>query len=642
MRAWVLMVGVAAVVSACGGGRKDEAGEPLVPAAQASGGPALDAQGRRRVATAVSASDKSLLPVEAAATALNPAVISQLLDFGETHYPAWFPSHQPDRQADIWTYRYYPETGIFLGVAFGQVYVVGGAFGETLVHVGAVLDFITPAPLPSATVSTDFTQRTPWNLSTAAQVTLRDAAGQAVAGALSCTPDDPVALAVSADCGTLRGLRLGTQTFQVRQGNLVAHATVKVIPQPQPLGSHNQSNFQLVVTPDGRVLAWGANSSGGQLGQGQRSPALASLALPTAVKTSSGQGALSGIVQAVAGEGLALALDEDGQVWSWGAGDGLGRIASNGDPLPGPVQDATGTAPLRRIVSVSTSGSNAAALADDGTVYTWGRYTAEGSSEFRRYPLPATLPGPAVAVSAGWNWAAALLADGRLMTWGYHSSGNMGQAAPSGSAVAPGFVVDAATAQPLNNVVAIAMGYLHGLALTANGQVFGWGKNGSGQLGQNDALGEYRQAVAVKAPDGSGAAWTGVRMVAAGGLHSLALDAAGQVYSWGGSQSGQLGDGANHPRVNQSALPAPVVGTSGAGALGGIVALAAADTNGLALAQDGSLLIWGSGSDGRLGQGGTGTATSYVPLGVKGEGGSGTLNLAPLVRWPNLLRRGIF
>jgi alpha-tubulin suppressor-like RCC1 family protein len=608
-------------LAACGGGSSDDAA-------------VASSQNKRQVALAAAVAQ------QAAGTPVSDAAIQQLLDFAETQYPQYFPSHQASRHLDIWTYRSYPETGVFLGVAFGKVYVLGGSLGEQVTYVGQVLDFITPAAQPTASAATALTGKTPWNISAAAQFSLFDAAGTPVGGPLACSSDAPAALEVAADCSAVKGLRLGAQSVTVSSGGLSAKATIKVIPQAQPLGTNGKAGYNLVVTPDGRVLAWGINSSGA-LGQGKFSSALPSLSLPTVVKDSTGQATLGGIVAASAGESVAMALTEDGEVYSWGGGDSMGRTALNGDSLPGKVRDATGNATLQHIVAVAVGNDNAVALVDDGTVYSWGYYSGQPGSDPKKVPGLVALPGKAVAVSAGWNWSAVLLADGRVMSWGYTSDGSTGQGAASGTRGTPGFVLDKASGQALAGIVSLSAGYLHGLALTATGQVYGWGRNSYGQLGQNDDVSTYSSAVPVKAP-GSSTPWTGLQAVVAGGNQSLAIDGSGKVFSWGYSQNGELGDGANHPRLNASGVPAAVVNAAGIGQLGEIAAIAAGYSHSLALAKDGSLLIWGTGFGGNLGQGGSSTTLSYVPLLVKNEAGTSTLDLAPMSRWPNLLRRGLF
>ena len=521
----------------------------------------------------------------------------------------------------------------------------GGGGGDTT-------PVVPPAPgVATATVNVPATGKTPWNLATSAAFTLRDGSGTQVVGALVCTSDVPGALTVSADCSSLTGKRLGAQVVTVSSGSVTAKATVKVIPQAQPIGTHGPASpygsgeINLVTTTDGRVLAWGANP-GGALGQGMSVAQLASLSLPTAVKDPTGLSTLSNIVAASAGEKMGLALSEDGEVYSWGDNnDGvLGRTAINGDPLPGKVVSPTGGATLQHIVAVSAGASNAVALADDGTVYSWGYYSGQAGADPK--PVPgqvaavsgAGVLGNAVAVSAGWNWSAALLADGRIVTWGFGSDGRQGQPSATGLTAAPGYVVDASTGQPLTGVVALSAGYDFGMALNTGSQVFAWGNNAYGQVGQGVLNSEYHSAVLVHAGNGTGLL-SGITMVAAGGNHALALDSAGQVYSWGYSQDGELGDGASHPRLNASALPAAVVGPTGLGQLNGVVALAAGYSHSMAFAGDGSLLIWGSGFRGDLGQGGIVQNNSYVPLTVLNEAGSASLSLGPLSYWPNLLQR---
>jgi alpha-tubulin suppressor-like RCC1 family protein len=495
-----------------------------------------------------------------------------------------------------------------------------------------------------------------WSLSTATQFRLRNQAGAPVSGPLTCTSDAPAELVVGTDCASVSGRRLGTHTVTVTAGGVSAKAQVKVIAPPYPLGSHGAASshgsgqYNLVVTPDGRVLAWGANP-GGALGQGQTEAELTRQPLPVAVKDGTGQDVLRGIVAVSAGSVSALALTEDGEVYSWGLNDDnrLGRAAPNGDALPGKVLGPAGGAALRGIVAVSAGDSNAVALGDDGAVYSWGRYTGQSGAEPKATPGQVNAVGGggpltgAVAVSAGSNWSAALLADGRVVTWGFGADGRQGQGtlAPGPAFTqAPGFVVRQGTALPLSGVVALSAGYNFGLALIEAGEAYAWGNNSFGQLGQNSAgITPVPGAVAVLAPGGA-APMTGLSMVAAGGNHALAMTGAGAVFSWGYSQDGQLGDGPFHPRLSFSPLPAPVVGAAGAATLTGVASIAAGYAHGLALASDGRVFIWGDGLRGNLGQGGPGEADSYAPLSVWNEAGSGALSLAPLGYWANLLQRG--
>ena len=129
-------------------------------------------------------------------------------------------------------------------------------------------------------------------------------------------------------------------------------------------------------------------------------------------------------------------------------------------------------------------------------------------------------------------------------------------------------------------------------------------------------------------------------MVSVGGNHALALNSAGDVFSRGYAQDYALGDGANRPITNQTLTPIRVVNESSLGSLTGIVSISAGYQFSSALKSDGSLLIWGNGFRGNLGQGGTSAVSSAVPTPVKNAAGSASLSLAPLPAYPNLLKRG--
>jgi alpha-tubulin suppressor-like RCC1 family protein len=94
--------------------------------------------------------------------------------------------------------------------------------------------------------------------------------------------------------------------------------------------------------------------------------------------------------------------------------------------------------------------------------------------------------------------------------------------------------------------------------------------------------------------------------VAGGTTHALALRANGTVLSWGDGAFGKLGDGTTASRLT----PGPVSG------LTNIVAIAAGHHHSLALDASGHVWAWGTGFYGALGEGGT--ADRYAPIQVPG------------------------
>jgi alpha-tubulin suppressor-like RCC1 family protein len=170
-------------------------------------------------------------------------------------------------------------------------------------------------------------------------------------------------------------------------------------------------------------------------------------------------------------------------------------------------------------------------------ISTWGDYI------YGRLPLPAGLTN-VVAIASGHTHGLALRNDGTVAAWMSYMASNVGQ-------------TNVPTA--LSNVVAVAGGWVHSLALHENGTVAAWGRwfdNG------NDIEG-------VSVPFGL----TNVVAIAGGDEHDVALRSDGSVVVWGVNGHGQLN------------VPANVTN---------IVAISAGSTHTLALRADGTVVAWGS------------------------------------------------
>lgn len=153
----------------------------------------------------------------------------------------------------------------------------------------------------------------------------------------------------------------------------------------------------------------------------------------------------------------------------------------------------------------------------------------------------------------------------------------------------------------------VAAGLFHSLALSTDGQVFAWGRGDNGQLGQGDNNLDSSTPLLV-----SGGALIGkfITDISAGGYHSMALDADGVVYTWGANDSGQLGDNTtidswtpilvnNSVGFTLSSRDVTIFGDSNAVAITGIVA-----GNRHSLANDkitGTVYAWGSNTFAQLG-----------------------------------------
>ena len=480
-----------------------------------------------------------------------------------------------------------------------------------------------------------------WNADTPLNVTLRAKDVIDVAGKnLKCVALDPARLTVAANCSSAKGYRLGEQQVQISADGLSAILTLHVIPQRQALGTQgNARSHNLVTTPSGTVWAWGYNS-GNTMGQGGAIAGANNwLNLPRSVKEANGLADLSGIVAASIGENNAMALTEGGLVQAWAGSETFARTTPS-SKLPSLVRNAANDGNLKNIVQVEVGMNNAVALSDDGQVWTWGDYPGQGGNagNYPNHPVQASGAPLAnvVQVAAGGLFSLALTEDGKVYGWGWNGVGQTGRGIKSTKEDFVAAVRLAADNSELSGVVAISAGYHHALALTADGRVYAWGDNAYSEIGQGARGGDYPRAVLVKDVAGTGLLGN-IVMVAAGGNHSYALDKNGKVWAWGLNNDGETGNGLNN-NLGEAPLPRAVVGTDGTGQLGGIVSIAAAYTHGLALAADGTVLIWGDGFGGNLGQGNDTWTERAVPTPVKL--GSGTLVLAPLSAYTNLLRRG--
>ena len=206
-------------------------------------------------------------------------------------------------------------------------------------------------------------------------------------------------------------------------------------------------------------------------------------------------------------------------------------------------------------------------------------------------------------------------APSAAMSWGANGYGQLGVGAqrlpgPQGGEFT-------SSGQPLEisgltEVRSVAAGAGLMLAVLEGGGVEAWGENEDGQLGTGTSTGPEvceqsgmeLEPCSLKplAVHGLG----GVRAVAAGGAHGLALLEDGTVEAWGSNQQGQLGQGSiEGPEVCEtrffqgvhgcSTRPIPVPG------LHNVKAIAAGQADSFALLENGTVMAWGGDEAGELG-----------------------------------------
>ncbi|WP_257462353.1 RCC1 domain-containing protein [Archangium lipolyticum] len=310
------------------------------------------------------------------------------------------------------------------------------------------------------------------------------------------------------------------------------------------------SNTSLAVLEDGTVWTWGANASG-QLGLGTppvegqpRTPDTLPRNRPSQVP---------GLTDAVAGAlgfNHALVLKADGTVVAFGKNNNgqLGDGTTTDRDYPVPVRGLT------EVVKLAGGSQQSVALGGDGTVWVWGNNNfgnlGQGTEDSVAHPEPVKVPGLSgvVDIASGRDHVLALHGDGTVSAWGLNVSGQVGNG-ESGTGLevrAPVKVVG------LTDVVAVYANSNFSLARKADGTLWGFGQNFNGQLG-NGGSGEAEQAhpLADKAVVGL----SELRDAAAGSTFALGLRRDGQLFGWGWNLNGSLG---NDELQNQWSFPEPV------------------------------------------------------------------------------------
>jgi alpha-tubulin suppressor-like RCC1 family protein len=282
------------------------------------------------------------------------------------------------------------------------------------------------------------------------------------------------------------------------------------------------------VDGSGQLWGWGDNHFGG-LGQ------------PTSTVYFTSPIQITGptnVVQVSGGGGNTMALTAGGAVWGWG----FSEAGELGFVTPTPQATPIVLPGLSNIAEISDGSFTSVALDANGTVFGSGQNMAgelglgSGVTQVTAYrPLPGLSNIKHVVINEeGFSSAFVLAVDqnGHVFAAGGNQNGQMGNGSFSSTGQAT-----FAQVPGLDSVTALAAGGEHALALKADGTVWAWGANSYGALGDG-TLNDSATPIQVIFPAG-----TQLVAIAAGFQHSMALDNTGALWSWGSNSLGELGTG---------------------------------------------------------------------------------------------------
>jgi alpha-tubulin suppressor-like RCC1 family protein len=380
------------------------------------------------------------------------------------------------------------------------------------------------------------------------------------------------------------------------------------------------------VLSGGTVECWGDNS-GDQLGTGT----IGHSSNPVQVR-SSATALLTNVTQVSAGADHTCALAADTSVWCWGFnGDGeLGNNSTTDSSTPVEVTGIGGSGFLTGVLEVSAGDYFTCARLSSGVVCWGNNYYGQlgnGASSFpaANSPVPiqvvgvgntGTLPAMSQLSAGGWH-ACARNSSGNIFCWGDNFSGQLGDGSSGSESSSPVQVMNSSTpADTVNDATSVSAGGGHTCAIRSTDKVWCWGDDYYGQLGDNGSGSGAKEVYPVQSTGAPDAA-----QVSAGVSSTCMLGTgtwAGQVWCWGLNASGQLGD---DDYVNSS-LAVQVVGVDDVGNLSGVTQLSVGAAQVCARRSDSSVVCWGSNGSGELGDGTLNGAITPVVTGLPANNAS--------------------
>jgi alpha-tubulin suppressor-like RCC1 family protein len=365
----------------------------------------------------------------------------------------------------------------------------------------------------------------------------------------------------------------------------------------------------IVCKEDSSLWGWGWNDFG-QLGDADSLIRL----FPVRAVVSDGSEFFEDAFSTSSGLLHSVALRADGTVWSYGNNE-MGQIGNGTtDDCHVPTQVMEGSGFLTDVIKISAGSEHNLAIKNDNTVRAWG-WNNNGQlgddTDVNRF-TPIRVTGEegdgyldnVIDIATGYMHSMALKSDGTVYSWGSNSMGQLGNSTTENSST-PIQVIGEGGYGFLSDVIAIACGDEHSIALKSDGTLYAWGNNRWGQLG-NGATGgsggfdpgiDYDTPVQVTKSDGSDL--DNIIAIAAGRRHTLALSADSTIWAWGWNLHGQLGNAS----VFDQPYPVKVRGEDGSGFISEIIQISCGLEFSAAINKDGNVLTWGENYHGQLGTG---------------------------------------
>ena len=327
---------------------------------------------------------------------------------------------------------------------------------------------------------------------------------------------------------------------------------------------------------------------------------------------------------------FSLAVGSDGNAYAWGFNNygqlGNGNTSNRNTPVI--VKKPAGVSDDFTYVQVSAGTDHSLAVGSDGYAYAWGNNNngqlGNNITSFSSVPVRVCDPSTgsnvdtglkAIQVSAGRLFSLAIDQDGNIWAWGYNDNGQLGNGKTSGTNTPQSVLLDPKHASTVLKAVQVSAGDFHSLAIDQDGNTWAWGRNDYGQLGNGKTSGTNANPTPSSVlldPKHASTVLKAVQ-VSAGGSLSLAIDQDGNTWAWGHNDYGQLGNGSTSSLRNP--IPSSVLlNPKDTSTVLKAVQVSAGWAHSLAVDTDGNAWAWGQNNYGKLGNNTTSDQHSPVKV----------------------------
>ncbi|MCF7930801.1 MAG: InlB B-repeat-containing protein [Acholeplasmataceae bacterium] len=369
------------------------------------------------------------------------------------------------------------------------------------------------------------------------------------------------------------------------------------------------------LTTLGRVFTWGYNGYG-QLGDGTT----VNRSIPVEITDNFNLFLNEKIISVYAGSSSSFAVTSLNRIFIWGIDfngmfDGL-VMMYNENSLPIDITSMFQLQSDEYITKISSKGAKIAALSSNGRVFMWGEeyegilvddriiYNASSWAQEITNSFNLNENDRIIDISVGYSFSIALSSYGEVFAWGHNDSGQLGNESNE-DVYTPLNITNKFLLSENEQIILISSGGGHASAVTSSGRMFIWGSNYTGQLGDNTLISrnvpqDITQAFGLDTNE-----W--ISRVNLGQSNSSIITTNGRVFTWGYNSQGKLGDGTATNRLQ----PVEITNNFILSENETIIDIWLGGNHSSAITSMGEAFIWGYNFYGSLGDGTT--DSSFIP-----------------------------